>query len=173
MILPDAGIYLLKKKHYPLNQKHIKMKHFIILTMLLAFTTVSFAQQATPNTHWKDSDLYKKSKTQKIVGWSLAGAGTIGFIVTLAADADQRVNGGFVGVLSNGSVQPEYKSYTAAYVISGAVVAGGVYLLFASAKNKNKAKAASVFIDMEKARVLQGTVFSYQSFPVIGVRIPL
>jgi hypothetical protein len=173
MILPDAGIYLLKKKHYPLNQKHIKMKHFIILTILLAFTTVSFAQQATPNIHWKDSDLYKKSKTQKIVGWSLAGAGTIGFIVTLAADADQRVNGGFVAVLSNGSVQPEYKSYTAAYVISGAVVAGGVYLLFASAKNKNKAKAASVFIDMEKALVLQGTVFSYQSFPVVGVRIPL
>jgi hypothetical protein len=149
------------------------MKNFIILLMLLAFTTVSFAQQATPNTNWRDSDLYKKSKTQNIVGWSLAGAGTIGFIVTLAEDASQMVAGGFTAVLSNGTVQPEHKSYTAAYVISGAAVAGGVYLLFASAKNKNRAKTASVFIDMEKARVLQGTKFSYQSFPVVGVRIPL
>jgi hypothetical protein len=149
------------------------MKNFFMLTMLLVVTTVSFAQQATPNTHWKDSDLYKKSKTQNIVGWSLAGAGTIGFVVTLAVEADQGLNAGLVGIFSNGSVQPEHKSYTAAYVISGAAVAGGVYLLFASAKNKNKAKAASVFIYMEKAPVLQGTVYSYQSFPVVGVRIRL
>ena len=149
------------------------MRNFIILTMLLAFTTVSFAQQTTPKPHWKDSDLFKKSKTQKIVGWSLAGAGTIGFLVTFAADANQGVTNTFSEVISNGTYKPEYKSYTAAYVICGAVVAGGVYLLFVSAKNKNKAKAATVFIDMEKARVLQGTAFSYQSFPVVGVRIPL
>jgi hypothetical protein len=149
------------------------MKNFIILMMLLAFTTVSFAQQVTPNTNWRDSDLYKKSKTQSIAGWSLTGAGTIGLIVTLAEDASQDVAGVFTVVLSNATVKPEHKSYTAAYVISGAAVAGGVYLLSASAKNRKKAKAASVFIDMEKAPMLQGTKFSYESFPVVGVRIRL
>ncbi len=70
-------------------------------------------------------------------------------------DGGQVVGGAFTDIVSLGSVQPEYKSYTAYYVLSGAVVAGGVYLLFASASNKRKAKAASVFIDMEKAKVLQ------------------
>jgi hypothetical protein len=149
------------------------MKNFIILTMLLTFTTASFAQQATPNIHWKDSDLYKKSKTQKIVGWSLVGAGTIGLGVTLTADMNQGVESTFDQLLSNGTYKPAYKSYTAYYVISSAVVAGGLYLLIASTINKKKAMAASVFIDMEKAQVLQGTVFSYQSFPVVGVRVPL
>jgi hypothetical protein len=39
--------------------------------------------------------------------------------------------------------------------------------------NKKKAMAASVFIDMEKAQTLQGAAFSYQSFPVVGLKIPL
>ncbi len=88
-------------------------------------------------------------------------------------DGGQVVGGAFTDIVSLGSVQPEYKSYTAYYVLSGAVVAGGVYLLFASASNKRKAKAASVFMNMEKAKILQGTVFSYQSFPVVGLKIPL
>ena len=40
-------------------------------------------------------------------------------------------------------------------------------------QNKNKAKAATVFIDMEKARVLQGTSIKDQPFPVVGLRVRL
>jgi hypothetical protein len=58
-------------------------------------------------------------------------------------------------------------------VISAACVVSGIYLFIASSKNKKKAKAASVFIDMETAPVLQGTVFNNQSFPVVGVKIHL
>jgi hypothetical protein len=156
------------------------MKKFVILTMLLAFATASFAQQTTPNQqqtapgqHWKDSDLYKKSKTQKIVGWSLVGVGSIGLMATLTADMDQGVASTFEQVISNGTSKPAYKSYTAYYVLSGVAIAGGIYLLAISSRNKRKAKAASVFIDMENATVLQGTAFSYQSFPVVGLKIPL
>jgi hypothetical protein len=149
------------------------MKNIIILAALNAFATASFAQQTTPNQQWKDSDLYKKSKTQKTVGWIMAGAGTAGLIVTLAADASQVTEGVMTQVVSLGSVEPEYKSYTVPYVLSGAVLAGGVYLLFKSVQNKNKAKAATVFIDMEKARVLQGTSIKDQPFPVVGLRVRL
>lgn len=55
----------------------------------------------------------------------------------------------------------------------GAVIAGGVYLLYKGAKNKNKASAATVFIDTEKARVLRGTALRDQPFPVVGLRIRL
>ncbi len=167
------------------------MKNFIILTTLLAFSIASFAQQDStikqqaspnlqeaapnpmqtkPNTHWKDSDLYKKSKTQKIVGWSLIGAGMIGMSVTLAADFNQGTENTIGGPF--GEKQP-YKSYTTYYVINSAVIAGGMYLLIKSTINKKAAMAASVFIDMEKAQVLQGAAFSYQSFPVVGLKIPL
>ena len=168
------------------------MKNFIFLMTILAFSRASFAQQDTtikqkatpnsvqtepnpmqtkPNTHWKDSDLYKKSKTQKIVAWSLIGAGTIGLCVTLMADANQGTYNVLSDVITGES--PAYKSYTAYYVISSAVVAGGFGFMIASTINKKKAMAASVFIDMEKAQILQGTAFSYQSFPVVGLKIPL
>ena len=74
------------------------MKKFIILTMLVAIATASFAQQTTPNQqqtapdqNWKDSDLYKKSKTQKTVGWVLVAVGSIGLTATLIADMSQAV----------------------------------------------------------------------------------
>ena len=167
------------------------MKNFIILTTLLAFSTTSFAQQDTtikqqstsnsvqtepnlmqtkPNTHWKDSELYKKSKTQKIVGWSLIGAGMIGMSVTLAADFNQGTEYTLDGIFGE---KQTYKSYTTYYVLNSAVIAGGMYLLIKSTINKKAAMAASVFIDMEKAQVLHGTAFSYQSFPVLGLKIPL
>jgi hypothetical protein len=163
------------------------MKNCIILATLLAFSMASFAQQDStikqqtapnpmqtkPNTHWKDSDLYKKSKTQKIVGWSLVGAGMIGITATLVADMNQGTESTFDQLLSNGTYKPAYKSYTTYYVISSAVIAGGMYLLIKSTINKKAAMAASVFIDMEKAQVLQGTAFHYQSFPVVGLKIPL
>jgi hypothetical protein len=160
------------------------MKNCIILTTLLAFSMASFAQQdstikqqtapnpmqAKPNTYWKDSDLYKKSKTQKIVGWSIVGAGMIGITATLVADMNQGTEYTLDGIFG---VEQTYKSYTAYYVISSAVIAGGIYLLIKSTINKKAAMAGSVFLNMEKAQVLQGAAFSYQSFPVVGLRIPL
>ena len=168
------------------------MKNCIILTTLLAFSMASFAQQDStikeqaapnsqqaapnpmqtkPNTHWKDSDLYKKSRTQKIVAWSLIGGGTIGLFATLIADANQGAYNDFSDLITG--EKPAYKSYTASYVIFSAVVGGGFYLMIRSTMNKKNAMAASVFIDMEKAQILQGTAFSYQSFPVLGLKIPL
>ena len=59
------------------------------------------------------------------------------------------------------------------YAIGGASVATGIVLFVASGNNKKKAKATSAFLHMEKAPAMQGTIFSNQSFPVVGVRIRL
>jgi hypothetical protein len=149
------------------------MKKIIILPMLLAFVAASFGQQITPKQNWTETDYYKKSKKQKTAAWIFTGAGTAGLIVTSIADASQALSGGFTTVFSLGTVEPEYKSYTVPYLLSAACVISGIYLFVASSKNKKKAKAATVFINMEKTPVLQQTIISNQSFPAVGVRISL
>ncbi len=52
------------------------MKKIILLSLLLAFTASSFGQQSAPKQYWTDSDYYKKSKKQKIVGWIFTGVGS-------------------------------------------------------------------------------------------------
>ena len=144
------------------------MKNSIILIMLIAFTTVSFAQQTTPKENWKDSDLYKKSANQKRMAWILLGSGTGLFIGGMIAH--------FSYVNSHDDVLAGVTSVTTGEVVAfiGLATAGGSIPCFiAASRNKKKAQAASVFIDMEKAQVLQGTAFSYQPFPAVGLRIPL
>src|SRR4030095_3314674 len=149
------------------------MKKIIILQMLLAVVAASFGQQITPKPLWTESDYYIKSKKQKTAAWILTGVGTAGLIVTLAADAGQALGGALTTAFSVGTVEPEYKSYTVPYVLSAATLIGGIYLFVASSKNKKKARAASVTINMEKAPTLRGTVLSNHSFPAVGVRIRL
>jgi len=149
------------------------MKNIIILTLLLVFATASSCQQIAQKRSLTQADYLKKSKKQKTAAWILAGAGTAGLIVTTVADAGQAVGGGLTTLFSLGTVEPEYKSYTVPYLLNAACVISGIYLFIASSKNKKKAKAASVFINMEKAPVLQQTVFSNQSFPVLGLKISL
>ncbi len=141
--------------------------------MLLAFATDTDAQQIAPKQNWKETDYYKTSRSQKTAAWVLTGVGTTTLLITFGIDATNWTNGEATNVFSGGTVEPEHKSYTVPYAIGAACVVSGIYLFVASHINKNKAKATSVFIDMENAPVLQGTVFSNQSFPAVGVRIRL
>ena len=146
------------------------MKTFMILAMLLALVTLSFGQQIAQKKDWKETDYYKTSRKQKTAAWVLTGAGTACLVVTFAIDMNEYATDYVLG-----PVDPESKrsSYTVPYVLGAACVVGGLYLFVASHINRNKAKATSVFIDMETAPVLQGTVFSKQSFPALGVRMRL
>ena len=147
------------------------MKKMIILTMLLAFAAASFCQQITPKQDWTETDYYKKSKKQKTTAWILLGSGVALFAGGLIAhynhvnnpdDFEDAVVSSFGGDDATG------------VAALGLLVAGGSIPLFiASSKNKKKAKAASVFIDIKKAPVLQGAVFSNQLFPAVGVSIRL
>lgn len=144
------------------------MKNVIILTMVLAFTTVSFAQQITPkqDLNWKESDYFKKSKTQKTVAWILLGGGVALFTGGLIAHYN------YINNQDNPFAELTETTTGEFVAVVGVLMAGGSIPLFiSSSRNKSKAKAASVFIDMEKAQVVQGTVFSCQPFPAVGVRI--
>lgn len=138
------------------------MKKIFVLTSLLVYATASFSQQVVPKQPLTQADYLKKSKKQKTAAWILTGAGTACLIVTTVADAGQSVNGGLTTLFSPGTVEPEYKSYTVPYLLSAACAISGIYLFIASSKNKKKAKAATIFINMEMALVLQQAMIRNQ-----------
>ena len=135
----------------------------MIFSMLFALSANSFSQQSAPKQHWTDTEYYKKSKKQKTAAWIFTGAGTAILFTTLLVDA-------FSVAVTLG--QGEATGTTLPYAIGGACVATGIVFFVASGKNKKKAKS-SVFMNLEKAPVLQQTVFRNQSFPALGIRISL
>jgi hypothetical protein len=151
----------------------IPVKITIILTMFLAMAAPSFGQQIAPKQNWKDTDYYKTSRGQKTAAWILTGVGITGFVITAGVSSTDWTTSEVTNIFSGGTVETEHKSYAVPYALSAACVVSGIYLFVASHINRNKAKATSVFIDMENAPLLQGTVFSNQSFPAAGVRIRL
>lgn len=118
----------------------------------------------------KDSYL-KRTKDQRTGGFVLCAAGVGGLLVTAIADAGRRAGGAFVTIITLGSYEPEYQSYTGTYLVSGACFIGGLYLYSASSKNKRKAKAASLTIGLEETEMLKNKAFHKRSFPAVGLRV--
>lgn len=140
------------------------MKKIILITFLFALATASFAQQAVPKHSITQADYLKKSKRQKTWAWVSTGVGASTLLLTLFADA-----------LSTAVTLGQGKATgtTAPYLIGAACVTTGVVLFVASGKNRKKANAVSAFINMEKAQVLQRTLFRNHSFSAVGLKISL
>jgi hypothetical protein len=149
------------------------MKKLIILTLTFAFVLVCFGQQTAPKEYYSENEYYKKSRNQKTAAWVLTGVGTLGLAVTAGVDAAQTVGGEFTTLLSLGTVEPEHKSYTVPYLLSAACIASGVCLFIGASKNKKKATDAAVFIGVENAPVIRGTVVITRSFPSVGIKMSL
>jgi heme/copper-type cytochrome/quinol oxidase subunit 3 len=148
------------------------MKKIVLSTMLLAFATASFGQQDTASKPvLEQPDYLAKSKRQKTAAWVFLGTGVAIF------------TGGLIAHYNHANNPDDFEdAVTTAFGASdemaiagvGLIVAGGSIPFFIlSSKNKKNAKAATVFIEMEKAQVLQGMVFNNQLFPAVGVKIHL
>lgn len=151
------------------------MGKIFLLFICCLFSGAICAQQLPPEEVLKpQTDFLKRAKTQRTAGWILTGAGSTGLLLTLVADAAQAVGGGFMAIISLGTIEPEYKSYTASYVLSAAGLVGGISLLAAAPKNFKKAKSqATVSIQMDKAYLTQNSSFINPSYPAIAVRVKL
>lgn len=145
---------------------------FLAMVVLFSLPSItSFGQPADEKQPLSKTEYLKKRTNQKTAAWILTGAGTAGLIITLTKDVDQSVGNGLTSLFSLGTAEPEYKSYTTQYLLSAAGVIAGTALFIAAAKNKKRAMAASAFIDIEKAPVLQKTLIGNQSFAVLGLKI--
>ena len=134
----------------------IPVKITIILTMFLAMAAPSFGQQIAPKQNWKDTDYYKTSRSQKTAAWILTGVGIAGFVITTGVNSTDWTTSEVTNIFSGGTVESEHKSYAVPYALSAACVVSGIYLFVKSHINRNKAKATSVFIDMENAPYYKG-----------------
>ena len=137
------------------------MRKIIVFAILLAFAITSFSQDFASIPHLTDTDFYKKSRTQKTFAWILARVGvtavTIGLLTQDYVDA------------FTDTAEEKKSSFPEVYAAGDVCIAGGIVLFVASSKNKEKADATSIFINIEKAP-LQYTMINKQLFPELEVR---
>ena len=149
----------------------------IFLSLLMAFTINTFGQQLGIDSSRPvlPIDYLKKSKHQNTAGWILTSIGTAGLVVTLGADMGQTLGGGVITVMSLGTVEPEYKSYTGYYLLSAACLGAGIAYFVAASKNKKRAASLgpSAYLKIEKAHMVYGATCSNQYYPAVALRIRL
>jgi hypothetical protein len=149
------------------------MKKIITCFVLVAFAKTSFCQQTVQKPTLASTDYLQKSKKQKKTATILLAVGA-GLIVTSVVIPKGELT--YDGICIGAYCSDRYKNdgIRAAFGLTGLVsMLGSVPFFIASGKNKRKARQASVFINMERARVLQATVIKNQSFPALGLRISL
>ncbi len=150
------------------------MKKIIFGTILIAFAAASFAQQSAPKQALMQTDYLQKSKKQKKTALIFLGGGAALIVTSLVIPQGEPtgyqidpISGGFYEGHKNDGIR-------GAFILAGGLsMLGSIPFFIASAKNKRKARQASVFINMKRAPVLQGMAFSTHSFPAAGVRISL
>ena len=130
------------------------MKKIILITAMLILSATSFCQQTSLSPTLNRAEYFTKSKTQKIIGFVLLGAG----ITTLA-------------VASTGNI--DFNTLGALVVAGGAATLGSIPLFIASARNKKKAMAISTVLHFEKIQSIAKLATRLQLFPVISVKINL
>jgi len=146
---------------------------FLFITCLL-FCAVSAQELPQEYIVKPQTDYLKRAKTQRTTGWILTSAGAAGLFLTLVADAAQSVGGGFTTVISLGTVEPEYKSYTTSYLLSAAGLVGGITLLAAAPRNFKKAKAGAIVkLQMDQAYLTQHKSLINPTYPAIAVTLKL
>ncbi len=150
------------------------MKPVISLALLLAFAATSFGQQLPASgSALTKSDYLRKSKKQNKTGliFLTAGAGLI--ITSFIVPRGELV---YDGICIGSYCSDKYKNdgLKSGFFISGVVSAlGSIPFFIASGKNRKRANATSVFIDIEKVPMFQYATRKSQSFPVVGLRLSL
>ena len=148
------------------------MKKIVLSTMLVAIAIASFGQQDTASKPvLPQTDYLAKSKRQKTAAWVFLGTGVAVFTGGLIAHYHHANNADdFEDAIESAFGYDDEMAVAGL----GLMIAGGSIPFFIdSSKNKKKANAAVVFIEMEKAQVLQGTAYNNQLFPAVGVKISL
>jgi hypothetical protein len=133
------------------------MKKITICAMLIIFSATSFCQQTQPSTSLTREEYLKKSKSQKTTGLILLSGGvalgTISIILALARTD--------IGFLYLGDL------------VGGGMIIASVPFFNASARNKSKAKNASVSFNFEKNQSIHQSQLSFHSFPAISLKLNL
>lgn len=129
------------------------MLRFFAAILCMAVVTASSAQ-ADSVTVMTKSDYLHKSKSQKTVGFVMLGIGA-----------------GLVAVAAPGNV--DFDTLGALVVVAGAAALVSIPLFISAAKNKRRARAASVQLKMRKIPVPVQNSLAIESYPSLTFRINL
>jgi hypothetical protein len=127
----------------------------ISFTFLLSIISMrSFSQPANSAKALTKQDFLKKSKTQKIIGWCLLGAGSIIWTagISQAANGSNDDDGG-----------------NTALAVGTAMGIGGVTFLILGGINKKKAMSLS--LQQQHLPYLQKNSIVHQKIPALSVRL--
>jgi len=147
------------------------MTKFIILSVLLTFTTACFGQQLTPEKQSPTREDYlKKSKNQKIAGWIMLGGG-----VALVATAFILPEGESEGYQICATIICEtHKNdgVRAGLAVVGTLsMLGSIPLFVVSGKNKKRANAVSASFKTENGSFVQGNSLKRINYPALSIKI--
>ena len=128
------------------------MKQFLLIAMLVIFTTACFGQEAA--TSPTRAEYLQKSRNQKTAAWILLGAGVTMFAIA----APGNVSFGTLGAL---------------VVAGSAATLGSIPLFLAAGRNKRKAAKASAYFKFEKLPSAQPGFAVLRIYPAVSLKIHL
>src|ERR1044071_6922930 len=144
------------------------MKSITTLALLLAFAITSLGQQNSVNKLLTiKTDYLKKSKNQKKAAWIMVGGGSALLLtgILIPKGESKGFTGTWWGLPVEGYKNDNIKS---AFGITGVIaMAGSIPLFIASGKNKKRANAATVFVDIQSTPLLHQTEIQNQPTPVL------
>ncbi len=146
------------------------MKKIIISAIIVLFALSVFCQQTPRIAPQKTSAYYlEKSKRQNTIGLIFLGTGAALGAAGLLIPKGDKLEWQFLSTseYENGDTK------LALGIVGLGLMGGSIGFFAASSHYKNKAKAVSAFIDVEKTQGLQAAIIKNQSFPVVGVKIKL
>ena len=145
------------------------MRVIFCLAILLMLNADVFSQQQNPVQPPISQDYLKKSKKQKKAGWILLAGGAV-LIATAAIipRGDLEYDGITIGPYSSDKYQNDG-------IKSGFLIAGGITALgsipFFIVSHKNRKRAASVSLKMEKAVYIYKQNFVTTQFPAVRMKM--
>jgi len=150
----------------------MKKLFFSMLAVISIYT--ANAQVTEPQPSLTKEDYLAKSRHQKVGGWILTGAGTIGLLLTLTSDAVNALNEG-LGSIGNSATIESDTSYTVPYLLSAAALGSGIALLIASSRNKRRANEMDLrsFLKMEKGPLPLMAGRRDPCYPALAIRLSI
>jgi len=141
------------------SNKIVNMKRLVVLSLLLCFSLMTFSQQnMEPTRSHSKEDYLKKSKTQRIIAYSLLGGGIIAWLAGASKNMNQNDN------IDGGG--------ETAMVVGGIAVATSIPFFIMASKNKKKAKKATS-ISLINQRIYFRQSRSYAAVPSISLKFHL
>ena len=147
------------------------MKKLLFVILMLAIGSSAFSQPTIEPAPSVQTNYLKKSKKQKTAAWILLGGGaivsTIGTVIASNNVVDE------IGSLFDDTHDAGYATGVSLMGVGIAAMAGSIPLFIVSGKNRRKAIAASVSIDIKRNYRAESFTVKSSACPALTLKLSL